>query len=116
VASERQLYADNLKVILMGAVIAGQCRSRYSEFDWWSYADVCGVTLLRVVGASCSFRISPMRLPMVVEYTGLDCRGLRITWLLEREPTFQIFDSGDTSAAWPRAGSLKACSMVRSRL
>jgi hypothetical protein len=49
VASERQLYADNLKVILMGAVIAGQCRSRYSEFDWWSYADVCGVTLLRVV-------------------------------------------------------------------
>jgi hypothetical protein len=48
-AAKRQLYVDNLKVILIAAVIAGHAILGYSEFDWWSYADVREVTLLPVV-------------------------------------------------------------------
>jgi len=44
-ASKRQLYLDNLKVILVGVVIAGHAVVGYSELDWWSYADVREVTL-----------------------------------------------------------------------
>jgi hypothetical protein len=40
---------DNLKVILIAAVIAGHAVLGYSEFDWWPYADVREVTLLPVV-------------------------------------------------------------------
>jgi fucose 4-O-acetylase-like acetyltransferase len=39
---------DNLKVILIAIVIAGHAVLGYSEFDWWSYADVREVTLLPV--------------------------------------------------------------------
>ena len=36
---------DNLKVILIAAVIAGHAVLGYSELDAWSYADVREVTL-----------------------------------------------------------------------
>jgi fucose 4-O-acetylase-like acetyltransferase len=45
-AAKRQLYVDNLKVILISVVIAGHAILGYSEFDWWSYADVREATLL----------------------------------------------------------------------
>lgn len=48
-AAKRQLYVDNLKVILIAVVIAGHAVLGYSEVDWWSYADVREVTLLPVV-------------------------------------------------------------------
>jgi fucose 4-O-acetylase-like acetyltransferase len=44
-ASKRQLYVDNLKVILIAAIIVGHAIVGYSAFDWWSYADVREVTL-----------------------------------------------------------------------
>ena len=44
-AAKRQLYVDNLKVILIAAVIAGHAVLGYSELDAWSYADVREVTL-----------------------------------------------------------------------
>ena len=44
-AAKRQLYVDNLKVILIAAVIAGHAILGYSELDAWSYADVREVTL-----------------------------------------------------------------------
>jgi len=47
-AAKRQLYVDNLKIILITVVIAGHAVLGYSEFDWWSYADVREVTLLPV--------------------------------------------------------------------
>ena len=47
-AAERRLYVDNLKVILIAVVIAGHAIVGYSEFDWWSYADVREVTLSSV--------------------------------------------------------------------
>jgi hypothetical protein len=40
---------DNLKIILIAVVIAGHAVLGYSEFDWWSYADVREVTLLPAV-------------------------------------------------------------------
>ncbi|HEX3198026.1 MAG TPA: acyltransferase [Propionibacteriaceae bacterium] len=44
-AAKRQLYVDNLKVILIAAVIAGHAVLGYTELDAWSYADVREVTL-----------------------------------------------------------------------
>jgi hypothetical protein len=44
-AAKRQLYVDNLKVMLIAAVIAGHAVLGYSELDAWSYADVREVTL-----------------------------------------------------------------------
>ena len=49
--SNRRLYLDNLKVILIAAIIVGHAVLGYSEFDWWSYADVREVTLSPVVVA-----------------------------------------------------------------
>jgi fucose 4-O-acetylase-like acetyltransferase len=43
--STRRHYVDNLKVILIAAIIAGHAIISYTEFDWWSYADVREVTL-----------------------------------------------------------------------
>ena len=48
-ASTRHLYVDNLKVILIAAVIAGHAILGYTEVDAWSYADVREVTLTPVV-------------------------------------------------------------------
>jgi hypothetical protein len=48
-AANRQLYVDNLKVILIAAVIAGHAILGYAEVDAWSYADVREVTLMPVV-------------------------------------------------------------------
>ncbi len=44
-ASRRRLYLDNIKVLLIAAIIAGHAVLGYSEFDWWSYADVREATL-----------------------------------------------------------------------
>ncbi|MEU4689924.1 acyltransferase [Actinoplanes sp. NPDC023714] len=44
-ASGRSLYLDDLKVILVAAVIGGHALIGYSAFDWWSYSDVREVTL-----------------------------------------------------------------------
>ena len=49
-AAKRQLYVDNLKVILIAAVIAGHAVLGNSELDAWSYADVREVTLRPAVG------------------------------------------------------------------
>lgn len=44
-ASERLLSIDNLKVVLIAAVIVGHAILGYSVFDAWSYSDVREVTL-----------------------------------------------------------------------
>ncbi|WP_157631273.1 acyltransferase family protein [Catelliglobosispora koreensis] len=44
-------YVDNLKCLLVAAIIAGHGVLSYAEFDWWSYADVREVTLSRVTVA-----------------------------------------------------------------
>ena len=47
-AAKRELWVDNLKVVLIAAVIAGHAVMGYTEFDWWQYADVREVTLSSV--------------------------------------------------------------------
>lgn len=49
--SGRRYYVDNLKVILVAAIIAGHAVLGYSAFDWWSYADVRETTLSPVTVA-----------------------------------------------------------------
>ena len=53
-AAKRQLNVDNLKVILIAAVIAGHAILGYTELDAWSYADVREVTPGRQWRTSCS--------------------------------------------------------------
>ncbi|WP_448005127.1 acyltransferase family protein [Agromyces bauzanensis] len=47
-ASGRHRYVDNLKVVLIAAVIVGHAILGYSEFDAWSYSDVREVSLASV--------------------------------------------------------------------
>lgn len=44
-AAKRQLYLDNLKVVLIAAIIAGHGIVGYSKLGMWSYADVRETTL-----------------------------------------------------------------------
>lgn len=44
-ASRRERYVDNLKVLLISAVIVGHAILGYTELDSWSYADVREVSL-----------------------------------------------------------------------
>jgi hypothetical protein len=44
-ASQRQLYLDNLKVLLIGMIIVGHAVVSYADLDWWSYGEVREVTL-----------------------------------------------------------------------
>ena len=44
-ASRRERYVDNLKVLLIAAVIVGHAIIGYTELDWWSYSDVREVSL-----------------------------------------------------------------------
>jgi len=84
-ASKRQLYLDNLKVILIGVVIAGHAVVGYSEFDWWSYADVREVTLSPVTVAVLFVMAVPFAL-MVVPLLFL-AAGLLTPPSLERKGT-----------------------------
>lgn len=44
-AATREVFVDNLKVLLVAAVIAGHALMSYTELDWWSYADVRETTV-----------------------------------------------------------------------
>ncbi|HEU4948774.1 MAG TPA: acyltransferase [Kribbella sp.] len=50
-ASKRLLYLDNLKVILIAAIIVGHGLEGYADIDWWAYSDVREVTLSPVTQA-----------------------------------------------------------------
>ncbi|MET9312772.1 acyltransferase [Kribbella sp. NPDC003505] len=50
-ASARLRYVDNLKVILIAAIIVGHAVSGYGELDWWAYADQRETTLSPVTQA-----------------------------------------------------------------
>lgn len=44
-ASKRQVYLDNLKILLIAGVIVGHAIFSYADVAWWLYADVREVTL-----------------------------------------------------------------------
>jgi hypothetical protein len=64
-AAKRQLYVDNLKVILIAAVIAGHAILGYSELDAWSYADVREVTLRPAVAYALLAVAAPFALLVI---------------------------------------------------
>lgn len=75
-AAKRQLYVDNLKVILIAAVIAGHAVLGYTELDAWSYADVREVTLRPAVAyvllaVSAPFALLVIPLPKVTTSTSI---------------------------------------------
>jgi hypothetical protein len=73
-ASKRQIYLDNLKVILIAVIIAGHAVIGYSEFDWWPYADVREATLAPVTVASLFVLAAPFGLfviPLLFLVAGL---------------------------------------------
>ena len=77
-------------------------------------------TFRSVIGSSDPSASNHCGWSMMVEHTGLMAAGrprpVPFLGCRSESHLIQIFDSGDTSAAWPRAGSPKACSMVRSRV
>ncbi|WP_165547413.1 acyltransferase family protein [Kribbella sindirgiensis] len=64
-AAARELFLDNLKVILIAVIIAGHAIIGYSELDWWSYADVREVTLSSVTVAVLFAVAAPFALLVV---------------------------------------------------
>jgi hypothetical protein len=66
-AAKRQLYLDNLKVILVAAIIAGHGIAGYSELDFWPYSEMKEVelssvtqTILYMVAGPFSLVLIPM--------------------------------------------------------
>jgi fucose 4-O-acetylase-like acetyltransferase len=87
-ASKRQLYLDNLKVILIAVVIAGHAVLGYSAFDWWSYADVREVALSPVLATVLLAVAAPFGL-LVIPLLFL-VAGLLTPPSLERKGTGQF--------------------------
>lgn len=44
-ADTRLLFVDNVKVILIAAIIVGHAVVGYGEMDWWAYSEQREVTL-----------------------------------------------------------------------
>jgi hypothetical protein len=64
-ASERLLYVDNLKVILIAAIIAGHGLGGYTAMELWGYADVREVTLSPITEGAFLAVVAPFALFMI---------------------------------------------------
>jgi Acyltransferase family len=64
-AGGRRLYLDNLKVLLIGAIIAGHAVAGYSALELWAYGDVREATLSPVTDAVVMAVFAPFGLFMV---------------------------------------------------
>jgi hypothetical protein len=64
-ASRRLVYVDNLKVVLIAAIIAGHAIGGYTSMELWSYADVREVTLSPVTEAVLLAVVMPFALFMI---------------------------------------------------
>lgn len=77
-ASSRHIYADNLKVLLIAAIIAGHGLASYAALEVWSYADVREVTLSPVTEGLLFSLLAPFGLfmiPVLFLVAGLLTRG-----------------------------------------
>jgi hypothetical protein len=77
-ASSRHVYVDNLKVLLIAAIIAGHGLVGYAALDLWSYADVREVTLSPVTEGLLFSLLAPFGLfmiPLLFLVAGLLTRG-----------------------------------------
>jgi hypothetical protein len=64
-AAKRQLYLDNLKVVLIAAIIAGHGIVGYSKLGFWAYADVRETTLSPVTEAVALAAAAPFGLFLI---------------------------------------------------
>ncbi|HET7279896.1 MAG TPA: acyltransferase [Dermatophilaceae bacterium] len=64
-ADQRRLYLDNLKVLLIAAIIAGHAIAGYSALELWAYGDVREATLSPVTDAVLTGVFAPFGLFMV---------------------------------------------------
>jgi Acyltransferase family len=64
-AASRQLYLDNLKVIVVAVIIAGHGIASYTALELWAYADVREVTLAPVTEAMLLAVVAPFGLFMI---------------------------------------------------
>ena len=64
-ASNRQIYLDNLKVLLIAGIIAGHGLVSYAALEVWSYADVREVTLSPVTEGVLFSLLAPFGLFMI---------------------------------------------------
>jgi hypothetical protein len=76
--SSRHIYVDNLKVLLIAAIIAGHGLAGYGALAMWSYADVREVTLSPVTEGLLFSLLAPFGLfmiPVLFLVSGLLTRG-----------------------------------------
>jgi fucose 4-O-acetylase-like acetyltransferase len=64
-ASNRHIYVDNLKVLLIAGIIAGHGLASYAAVEVWSYADVREVTLSPVTEGLLFSLLAPFGLFMI---------------------------------------------------
>ena len=77
-ASSRHIYVDNLKVLLIAAIIAGHGLASYAALELWTYADVREVTLSPVTEGLLFSLLAPFGLfmiPVLFLVAGLLTRG-----------------------------------------
>jgi fucose 4-O-acetylase-like acetyltransferase len=77
-SSSRQIYVDNLKVLLIAAIISGHGLAGYGALELWSYADVREVTLSPVTEGLLFSLLAPFGLfmiPVLFLVAGLMTRG-----------------------------------------
>ena len=73
-AATRQVYLDNLKVVLIAAIIVMHAIIGYAEVDWWSYADVREVTLqpaTQVAVVVIAAPVMPLVIPLLFLVAGI---------------------------------------------
>jgi hypothetical protein len=64
-ASTRQIYLDNLKILLIAGIIVGHGLASYTAVELWSYADVREVTLSPVTEGVLFSLLAPFALFMI---------------------------------------------------
>jgi hypothetical protein len=64
-AAHRQVYVDNLKVLLIAGIIAGHAIASYSDQDFWPYAEMNEVELSSVTQTLLYAVVAPATLLMI---------------------------------------------------
>ncbi|MGN6577698.1 MAG: acyltransferase family protein [Nocardioides sp.] len=61
----RRVYVDNLKVLLIAAIIGGHAIAGYSEFEFWSYSEMKEVELSPVTSGLLMWLVGPLVLVLI---------------------------------------------------
>jgi hypothetical protein len=64
-SERRRLYLDNLKVLLVAAIIAGHGVAGYADVEFWPYAEMREITLTDATTIGLLALIGPFALVMI---------------------------------------------------